>query len=117
MSYVDGIIAAVPTVNKETYLEHAAKAAVVFKRHGALSLTECWGNDVPEGKVNSMQSAVMLKPDETVVLSWITWPDKATRDAGMAKVMTDPEMSDEANPMPFDGQRLIYGGFEVLAEF
>ena len=67
--------------------------------------------------LRSTGTAVMLKPDETVVLSWIPWPDKATRDAGMAKVMTDPEMSDEANPMPFDGQRLIYGGFEVLAEY
>ena len=116
MTYIDGVIAAVPTANKEAYRIHAERAAAVFKRHGALSLTECWGDDVPEGKTNSMRTAVLLKPDETVVLSWITWPDKATRDAGMAKVMTDPDMAPEANPMPFDGQRMIYGGFNILLE-
>ncbi len=117
MTYVDGVIAPVPTANKERYRTHAEKAAAVFKKHGALSLTECWGDDVPDGKINSMRSAVMLKPDETVVLSWIVWPDKATRDAGMAKVMQDPDMSPESNPMPFDGQRLIFAGFEMLSEY
>ena len=116
MTYIDGVIAAVPTANKEAYRIHSERAAAVFKRHGALSLTECWGDDVPEGKINSMRTAVLLKPDETVVLAWIIWPDKATRDAGMAKVMTDPDMTPEANPMPFDGQRLIHGGFELLLE-
>ncbi|MDJ0750049.1 MAG: DUF1428 domain-containing protein [Woeseiaceae bacterium] len=114
MNYIDGVIAAVPTANKERYRQHAEKAAAVFKKHGAISLTECWGDDVPEGKTNSMRSAVMLKPDETVVLSWIAWPDKATRDSGMEAIMKDPDMSAENNPMPFDGQRLIYGGFDVM---
>ena len=117
MTYIDGMIAPVPTANKERYRVHAEMAAAVFKKHGALSLTECWGDDVPEGKTNSMRSAVMLKPDETVVLAWIVWPDKATRDAGMAKVMEDPDMSPESNPMPFDGQRLIFAGFELLSEY
>ena len=116
MSYIDGMIAAVPTANKEDYRRHAEKAALAFKRHGALSLTDCWGDDVPDGEINSMRSAVMLKPDETVVFSWIVWPDKATRDRGMAKVMSDPDMSADSNPMPFDGQRLIFGGFEVLVQ-
>lgn len=116
MKYVDGVIAAVPIANKEAYRQHAEKAAAVFKRHGALSLTECWGDDVPDGKTNSMRSAVMLKPDETVVLSWIAWPDKETRDKGMQAMMADPDMSAENNPMPFDGQRLIYAGFEVMLE-
>ena len=116
MSYIDGIIAAVPTANKEAYRRHAEISAAVFKKHGAISLTECWGDDVPEGETNSMRSAVMLKPDETVVLSWIVWPDKATRDKGMEALMEDPEMSEENNPMPFDGQRLIYGGFDVILE-
>lgn len=116
MNYVDGIIAAVPTANKDAYRRHAEKAAAVFKKHGALSLTECWGDDVPDGEINSMRSAVMLKPDETVVMSWITWPDKATRDEGMQAIMSDPDMSADNNPMPFDGKRLIYGGFEVLLQ-
>ena len=116
MSYVDGFIAAVPTANKEAYRRHAEIAAAVFKKCGAISLTECWGDDVPEGKINSMHSAVMLKPDETVVLSWVLWPDKETRDKGMEAMMVDPDMSEEVNPMPFDGTRLIYGGFEVMLQ-
>ena len=116
MTYVDGMIAAVPTARKDDYRAHAEQAAVVFKRHGALSLVDCWGDDVPEGETNSMRSAVLLKPDETVVLSWIIWPDKATRDAGVAKVMADPEMAPETNPMPFDGKRLIFGGFQKIFE-
>ena len=116
MSYIDGMLAPVPSANKDRYLEHAAKATAVFKKHGALSVTECWGDDVPEGSVNSLRSAVLLKEGETVVFSWIVWPDKATRDAGMAKVMQDPEMSPAVNPMPFDGKRLIFGGFDVLSE-
>jgi len=116
MSYIDAVIAAVPTANKEAYLRHAEQAAEIFKKHGALSLTECWGDDVPEGKVNSMRSAVMLEQDETVVFSWIVWPDKATRDKGMEAVMADPEMTEDNNPMPFDGKRLIFGGFEVILE-
>ncbi|WP_310476811.1 DUF1428 domain-containing protein [Sandarakinorhabdus sp.] len=114
--YVDGILLAVPTANREAYHRHAAQAAAVFKEYGAVSLFECWGDDVPDGKINSMNSAVQRKPDETVVFSWIMWPDKATRDAGFAKVMTDPRLSSEANPMLFDGSRMIFGGFDVLLE-
>jgi uncharacterized protein YbaA (DUF1428 family) len=100
--------------NKEAFRRHAADAAVVFRECGALSVVECWGDDVPEGKVNSMHTAVLRKEGETVVFSWITWPDKATRDAGMAKVFADPRLSPERNPMPFDGQRMIFGGFEAV---
>lgn len=114
MIYVDGFMAAVPIANREKYRKHAEDAAAVFKEHGALALVECWGDDVPEGKVNSMHSAVLRKPDETVVFSWITWPSKAVRDAGMKKVMEDPRLNPEVNPMPFDGKRMIYGGFEVI---
>ena len=116
MTYVDGMIAAVPAANKEDYREHAEQAAAVFKEHGARSLVECWGDDVPEGKVNSMHTAVMREPDETVVFSWITWPSKAVRDAGMQKVMTDPRMQPDVNPMPFDGKRMIFGGFEMIVD-
>jgi uncharacterized protein YbaA (DUF1428 family) len=112
MTYVDGFVAAVPTARRTAYLEHARTAAAVFKGHGALSVVECWGDDVPDGKLTSFPLAVQRKPDETVVFSWITWPSRGARDAGMAKVMADPRMA--GMEMPFDGKRLIYGGFEVL---
>ena len=88
----------------------------VFKDNGALRVVECWGDDVPEGKLTSFPMAVQRKPDETVVFSWIVWPSRAARDAGWKKVMADPPMQRGANPMPFDGARLIYGGFEVIVE-
>jgi uncharacterized protein YbaA (DUF1428 family) len=116
MTYVDGFVGAVPTANKEAYRTHAALAAEVFKEFGALSCVECWGDDVPEGKVNSMHSAVLRKPDETVVFSWITWPDKAARDAGLQKVFADPRLQPDVNPMPFDGTRMIFGGFEMIVD-
>lgn len=114
MTYVDGFLAAVPTASRAAYRTHAEGAAAAFKDHGALSVVECWGDDVPEGKTNSLHTAVLRKEDETVVFSWVTWPDKATRDAGWAALMADPRMQPDANPMPFDGTRLIYGGFEVI---
>jgi len=116
MNYIDGIVAAVPTANREAYRRHAEAAAAVFKEHGAVKVVECWGDDVPDGKVTSFPLAVQRKADETVVFSWLVWPSKAVRDAGMAKVMADPRMKPDVNPMPFDGKRLIYGGFEVLFE-
>lgn len=114
MTYVDGFVATVPTTNKVAYITHAQKAAALFREYGALSIVECWGDDVPEGKINSFHSAVMRKEDETVVFSWVTWPDKATRDAGWQKLVADPRMQPDVNPMPFDGTRLIYGGFEMI---
>ncbi|MGP3789209.1 DUF1428 domain-containing protein [Pseudomonas sp. B392_1p] len=116
MSYVDGFVVAVPTANKEAYRQHAESAAAVFKEHGAIKLVECWGDDVPEGKVTSFPMAVKCKPDETVVVSWIIWPSRQVRDSGMQKVMADPRVQPDQNPMPFDGQRMIYGGFEMLVD-
>ena len=116
MSYVDGFIAAVPTANREAFRKHAADAAVVFKELGALHVVECWGDDVPDGKVTSFPMAVKKKEDETVVFSWIVWPSRQARDEGIKKMMADPRMQPEANPMPFDGKRLIFGGFQVLVE-
>lgn len=116
MSYVDGFVAAVPTANREDYRKHAEAALAVFKEYGAVRCVECWGDDVPEGKVTSFPMAVQRKPDETVIFSWIEWPSKEVRDAGMAKVMADPRTQPDANPMPFDGQRLIYGGFQTIVE-
>ncbi|KQV95719.1 DUF1428 domain-containing protein [Rhizobacter sp. Root1221] len=112
MNYVDGFVVPVPTANREIYLRHAQAAAAVFKEHGALEVVECWGDDVPEGKLTSFPMAVQRKDDETVVFSWITWPSRAVRDEGMKKSMADPRL--QAESMPFDGKRLIYGGFEVI---
>ena len=114
--YIDGFVAAVPTANRDAYRRHAEAAAIVFKEHGALRLVECWGDDVPDGKLTSFPMAVKKQADETVVFSWITWPSRQVRDAAMPKVMADPRIKPEANPMPFDGKRLIYGGFSVIVD-
>lgn len=114
MDYVDGFVLAVPTANRETYRRVAQTAAGVFKENGALAVVECWGDDVPEGKVTSFPMAVKRKDDETVVFSWITWPSKEVRDAGMKKAMEDPRLKEGMNPMPFDGQRMIFGGFQMI---
>lgn len=116
MTYVDGFVAAVPTARREEYEAHVKSAAVVFKEHGAIRVMECWGDDVPEGDVTSFPKAVQKKDNETVCISWVVWPSKEARDAGLEKVFTDERMAPESNPMPFDGKRLIYGGFETLLE-
>lgn len=116
MNYVDGFVAAVPTAKKGAFIEHARIAADCFKKYGALKVVETWGDDVPEGEVTSFPMAVKCEPGETVVFSWIIWPSKEVRDEGMQKVMTDPEMDMETNPMPFDGKRMIFGGFEIIME-
>lgn len=114
MTYVDGFVLAVPTANREAYRQQALAAVAVFKDYGALSVVECWGDDVPEGKLTSFSMAVQRKEDETVVFSWVTWPSREVRDEGMKKFMADPRMQPDKNPMPFDGKRMIYGGFEVI---
>jgi uncharacterized protein YbaA (DUF1428 family) len=116
MDYVDGFVAAVPTTHREAYRKHAEAAAAVFKEHGALRVVECWGDDVPEGKLTSFPMAVKRQANETVIFSWIVWPSRAARDAGMKKVMADPRVQPDVNPMPFDGKRLIYGGFEIIVD-
>jgi uncharacterized protein YbaA (DUF1428 family) len=116
MNYVDGFVCAVPNANRERYIEHAKAAAAVFRERGALQVVECWGDDVPEGKLTSFPMAVKREEGETVVFSWIVWPSRAVRDAGMKQVMADPRLQPDTNPMPFDGKRLIYGGFEVIVE-
>lgn len=116
MTYVDGIVSAVPTANREAFKKHAEIAAAVFKEHGALRVVECWGDDVPEGKVTSFPMAVKKEERETVCFSWIVWPSRQARDKAMPEVMADERLSPETNPMPFDGMRMIYGGFEVLLD-
>lgn len=114
MNYIEGFIAAVPTTRKDDYIHHATEAAKLFKEHGATRLVECWGDDVPDGVKTSFLQAVQCKEDETVVFSWIEWPSRKVRDDGMAKISQDPGMKD--NPMPFDGSRLIYGGFQMVVD-
>ena len=124
MSYVDGFVIAVPTANREKFISHAELGDSVFIDLGATRVVECWGDDVPDGKVTDFRRAVQATEDETVVFSWIEWPDKATRDAAMKTMMSwmknpekaDPRMDPEKNPMPFDGTRLIFGGFTPIVE-
>ncbi len=114
MTYVDGFVAAVPNANKQKYVDHARRAATMFKEFGASKLVECWGDDVPDGKLTSFPMAVKKADDETVVFSWVVWPSKKARDEGWAKMMEDERMKME--DMPFDGKRMIYGGFEMVVE-
>ncbi|UYG09067.1 DUF1428 domain-containing protein [Halomonas sp. M4R1S46] len=116
MSYVDGFVAAVPTANRQAYIEHARQAAEVFKEYGALKVVECWGDDVPEGEVTSFPMAVQCRSDETVIFAWLVWPSREVRDQAMPRIMEDSRLSPEVNPMPFDGKRLIYGGFEMVVD-
>ncbi|MEL6520687.1 MAG: DUF1428 domain-containing protein [Pseudomonadota bacterium] len=112
MSYVDGFVFAVPTARRAEYVAFAQKWWPFFKDLGAIGTKECWGDDVPDGEVTSFPLAVQKKEDETVVFSWTVWPDKATRDAAWAKMMEMEDMGD----MPFDGKRMIYGGFVPFFE-
>ncbi|MBI1250972.1 MAG: DUF1428 family protein [Alphaproteobacteria bacterium] len=120
MSYIDGFVIAVPKANKQAFIDHANFGDTVFIELGALRVVECWGDDVPIGKVTDFQRAVQATDDEIVVFSWIEWPDKATRDAAMAKMTQDmggdDRMNPEKNPMPFDGVRMIYGGFAPIVD-
>lgn len=115
MSYVDGFVIAVPKSNKQAFIDHAKMADGMFLEMGALRILECWGDDVPDGKVTDFKGAVKATADEVVVFSWIEWPDKATRDAAFEKMHTgmndDPRMDPVKNPVPFDGKRMIFGGF------
>ena len=115
MAYIDGFVIACPEANKEAFIAHARKADPMFMEMGATRILECWGDDVPEGKTTDFRMAVKAEPGEAVLFSWIEWPDKDTRDKAYAIMMSpdfkDPRMDPEANPMPFDGKRMIFGGF------
>lgn len=116
MAYIDGMVCSVPDDRKQEFIESSRKWGAIAKEFGVLECVDCWGDDVPEGKVTSFPMAVQRKAGETVCFSWMRWPDKATRDAGMKAMMEDERLRPENNVMPFDGQRLIFGGFEVLNE-
>ena len=115
MAYIDGYVIAVPTANEQKFIDFANKFDPIFLEYGATRVLECWGDDVPHGKQTDFYRAVAAKDDEAVLFSWIEWPDKATRDAGMQKVMEDPRMGPD-NPMPFDGARMIFGGFSPVLD-
>ena len=118
MAYVDGFVIAVPRSNKQKFIDHAREGDSVFLELGATRILECWQDDVPVGEVTDFRRAVQAGEDEVVVFSWIEWPDKATRDAAMGRMTelmkTDDRMNPEKNPMPFDGKRMIYGGFSPV---
>jgi uncharacterized protein YbaA (DUF1428 family) len=116
MTYVDGFILAVPTANRDKYLEHAQEAAALFGEFGVARMVETWADDVPEGKVTDFRRAVQATADETVVFSWFEYPDRAARDAATEKMMSDPRMEAMGEAMPFDGKRMIYGGFAPLVD-
>jgi uncharacterized protein YbaA (DUF1428 family) len=120
MTYIDGFVIAVPKGNRQRFIDHANMADGMFIEFGATRVIECWGDDVPDGTVTDFRKAVQATDDEDVVFSWIEWPDKATRDAGMAKMMApdfkDPRMDPVNNPMPFDGKRMIFGGFAPVVD-
>lgn len=124
MAYIDGFVIACPQANKQKFIDHANTADSMFIEMGALRVVECWGDDIPEGTSTDFRMAVKAEPDEAVLFSWIEWPDKDTRDAAMAKMTemmndpskVDPRMDPAKNPMPFDGKRLIFGGFTPVLD-
>jgi len=118
MPYVDGYVIAVPTANKDKYRALAEKVAPAFKKHGALRVVECWGDDVPEGKLTSFPMAVKCGADETVVFSWIEWPSREIRDVGMKAAMEEMHAQMDMKPedAPFDGKRMIFGGFQSIVD-
>jgi uncharacterized protein YbaA (DUF1428 family) len=116
MTYFEGFVCAVPEANKDAYRKHAADAAPIFREFGVRRHVEAWDSDIPEGKINDFRTAVEAKPGEKVVFAWFEYPDKATRDAVNEKIMSDPRMKSMGETMPFDGKRMIYGGFDAVVE-
>lgn len=115
MSYIDGYLVPVPTDKKDAYKAMAELAAPIFREYGATRVVEAWGDDLPDGKVTDFKRAVNAVDGENTVFSWVEWPDKATRDVGMKKFMEDPRL-EGMKDMPFDGQRMIFGGFVPIVE-
>jgi len=115
MTYVDGFVTPVAAGDREVYRAYAQKVSPVFIEYGALQLVDCWGDDVPHGKVTDFYKAVNATETENVVFSWVVWPSKAVRDEAYPKIMNDPRAMPNAD-MPFDGKRLIWGGFDVISD-
>jgi uncharacterized protein YbaA (DUF1428 family) len=116
MSYVAGFVVPVKTADRETYRRYAAEAASLFREYGATRIVECWGDNVPDGKVTDFRRSVQAEADETVVFSWIEYPSKQVHDDSFKKMMEDPRMEAFGKRMPFDGKRMIFGGFETIVD-
>ena len=116
MTYFEGFVVPVPEANKDAYSKHASGAFPLFQEFGVTRLVEAWGDDVPEGKVTDFRGAVKAEQGENVVFSWFEYPDKAARDAANAKMMSDPRMAQMGEGMPFDGKRMIIGGFDAIVD-
>lgn len=116
MRYIDGFVAAVPTSSSEEYKQFSKQFALIFKEYGALRVVESWGDDVPDGKLTSFPMAVQAQKDETVIFSWIEWPSKEVRTTAWEKMQDDERFHPDTNPMPFDGKRMIYGGFNQIVD-
>jgi uncharacterized protein YbaA (DUF1428 family) len=117
VTYVDGLVIPVKAgTDSVGYARFAEAFAPIFRDHGATRVVEGWADDVPDGKQTDFRRAVQASDGETVVFSWIEWPDKAARDAGMAKVREDPRMVPTGADMPIDGARMIFGGFRVVLD-
>lgn len=116
MAYVDGFVVPVPKDKLDAYKALAQKGSEVWLEHGALSYVECVADDAPYGEVTSFPRAVQLTEDEIVIFSWITYKDRASRDEVMAKVMADERLKADMANMPFDGKRMIFGGFQAFLE-
>lgn len=114
MKYINGMVAAVSDEKRDAYIKHAREASVLFKEYGALRIVDCWGSDVPDGKLTSFPMAVKKGDGETVVFTWVEWPSKQAMDAGWEKIMQDERMQNMT--MPFDGKRMIYGSFEMIVD-
>ncbi|TMV10878.1 DUF1428 domain-containing protein [Arenibacterium halophilum] len=115
MKYVDGFVMSVPTAKKQDFIDMARRMAPVFKEFGVLEVVDCWGVDVPEGKVTSFPMAVKATADETVCFGWMVWPSKAVRDENFQKIMDDPRCQPGEDGTPFDGKRMIFGGFDMVS--
>jgi uncharacterized protein YbaA (DUF1428 family) len=116
MTYFEGFIVPVPEANREAYIKHATDFAPLVQEVGVKRMVEAWDSDVPEGKVTDFRKAVDAKPDEKVVFSFFEYPSKAERDAANEKFRSDPRMQDMGANMPFDGKRMIMGGFDAIVE-
>ncbi|MFN3460656.1 MAG: DUF1428 domain-containing protein [Oceanibaculum sp.] len=116
MKYVEGFLAAVPAANKEIYKAHAAEAFPLFKEFGVTRMVECWEDDVPDGEVTDFRRAVQAKPDEKIVFAWFEYPSKEVRDEANRKMRSDPRMQQMGKSMPFDGKRMIFGGFVPILD-
>ena len=115
MSYIQGVVMAVPTAHREAFVAHSRQAADLIREFGATRVVDTWGDDVPDGKVNDFKSAVEATADETVSFGWMEFPDKAASNAAFQKMMSDPRMQ-AIGDMPFDGKRMIFGGFAPLMD-